>query len=83
MLVMARLRRPSPGTVLGGLALIVATSGVAVAAIPESDGVIHGCYSSASGQLRVIDTEEGDTCAVVPWKGQASFASTYWVTVFA
>jgi hypothetical protein len=58
-------RRPAPGTVLGGLALIVATSGVAVAAIPSSSGVITGCYnagSNPSGQLRLIDVEGGAKC---------------------
>ena len=59
------LRRPAPGTVLGGLALIVATSGVAMAAIPSSDGVITGCYNAGSrpsGQLRLIDAEAGTEC---------------------
>jgi hypothetical protein len=39
--------------------------GVSVAAIPGTDGVIHGCYGSFggfSGQLRVIDTQAGARC---------------------
>lgn len=48
-------------TVLGGLALIMATGGVAVGAgtIPGSDGEIDGCYA-ASGNLRVV--ADGEAC---------------------
>jgi hypothetical protein len=58
------LRRP--GTALGFIALVVAASGAAYAAIPSADGVIHGCYnatSNPSGALRVIDAEAGAKCA--------------------
>lgn len=30
--------------------------GVAVATIPDNAGVIHGCYKTADGKLRVIDS---------------------------
>jgi hypothetical protein len=46
---------------LGALAAV----GVSLAAIPGSDGVIHGCYSTVggfSGQLRVIDPQAGAKC---------------------
>ena len=59
------LKRPSPGTALSLVALVVAASGAAYAAIPSADGVIHGCYnasSNPSGQLRVIDAEAGAKC---------------------
>src|SRR5215213_9335262 len=59
------LRRPSPGTALGMIALVVAASGAAYAAIPSADGVIHSCYnasSNPSGSLRVIDAEAGAKC---------------------
>jgi hypothetical protein len=36
------------------IALVVAVSGVAAAAIPGSNGVIHGCYQKKGGSLRVI-----------------------------
>jgi hypothetical protein len=37
--------------------LVAATVGVvAYAAIPDSGGVIHGCYKNTTGQLRVIDS---------------------------
>ena len=45
---------------------MVALSGAAYAAVPSSDGVIHGCYnasSNPSGQLRVVDAEAGSKCA--------------------
>lgn len=61
MLPNIRLRRPSTGTFLGGLALLVATSGVAVAAIPGGDGAVTACVSSG-GVIKVIDAEQGQTC---------------------
>jgi len=51
--------RPSLGLVLGGLALTVATGGLAVAAMPDEDGVIHACVS-ADGAIRVIDPSSSD-----------------------
>lgn len=56
-----RSRRPSPGTVIALLALVIATGGVTYAAIPDSGGAIHSCYTS-SGALRVIDKETGGVC---------------------
>src|SRR5215211_6078546 len=70
---MARIRRPSPGTVLGGLALIVATSGVAAAAIPGSDGTVTACISK-DGAVKVIDPAAGKTCTGT--QTTVSFAST-------
>lgn len=48
-------------------AAILVVSGVAYAAIPGGSGVINGCYKGddnggGKGQLRVIDTENGETC---------------------
>jgi hypothetical protein len=37
---------------VGGLA----AGGIAWAAIPDSNGVIHGCYAKTNGTLRVIDS---------------------------
>src|SRR3954470_23024674 len=42
-----------------GAALV---AGVTYAAIPDSAGVIHGCYLNAQGHLRVIDTGKGEHC---------------------
>jgi len=52
------------GVVLGA---ILASAGIAVASIPDSNGVIHGCYLTSGnpnvrGALRVIDTDAGQTC---------------------
>ena len=41
------------GLVLG---VGVAVGGIAYASIPDSNGVIHGCYVKTSGKLRVIDS---------------------------
>jgi hypothetical protein len=32
------------------------------AAIPDAQGVIHGCMAKRTGALRIIDTEQGATC---------------------
>ena len=50
---------------LTAAALIVgaAAAGVAWASIPDSNGVIHGCYKQNDGKLRVIDPGGGDACA--------------------
>jgi hypothetical protein len=49
--------------VLGLVAGVFLAGGVAAyAAIPDSGGVIHGCYQKNVGNLRVIDTGDGDKC---------------------
>jgi hypothetical protein len=40
----------------------VAVGGIAYASIPDSDGLIHGCYNKTNGALRVIDTS-GKGCS--------------------
>jgi hypothetical protein len=40
----------------------LAAGGIAYASIPDSNGVINGCYQKGSGQLRVIDTGAGGAC---------------------
>jgi hypothetical protein len=42
--------------------VLAATGGIAYASIPDSSGVIHGCYKTTGGGLRVIDTDRGATC---------------------
>src|SRR5215831_3019658 len=42
--------------------LLAAVAAVGYAAIPDADGVIHGCSSKGRGVLRIIDTEQGETC---------------------
>ena len=39
-----------------------AFAGIAYAAIPDSNGVIQGCYKTVGGDLRVIDAGAGGAC---------------------
>ena len=45
------------GVVLAVVAVALAAGGVAYASIPDSSGVIHGCYITGTGQLRVYDSQ--------------------------
>jgi hypothetical protein len=56
------VRRLSPGTILGLLALVVAMSGISIAKIPGDGGKISGCYKKKSGKLRVINADKGKHC---------------------
>jgi Collagen triple helix repeat (20 copies) len=52
-----RLLRSRPALIAIGLAAVVALgAGIAFAAIPGTDGVIHGCYKAQNGQLRLVDS---------------------------
>ncbi len=58
------MRRTGLVAVLAALVgLALGALGVAAASIPDSSGVIHGCYKPADGKLRVIDTDAGQACA--------------------
>jgi hypothetical protein len=52
------------GPVIGLLAVagLLLTGGIVWATIPDSGGVIHGCYQTSNGNLRVIDTDAGGQC---------------------
>jgi hypothetical protein len=50
-----RKHLPSPATAIAIGALVVALGGAAFAAIPDSNGTIHGCYQKNNGNLRVVD----------------------------
>ena len=56
------------------LALILATTGFAAAAIPSAGGAIHGCYQKRTGLLRVIGA--GKRCSKgekpISWNQQAA-----------
>jgi hypothetical protein len=41
---------------IAAAASLALVGGIAYATIPDSAGVIHGCYRTQSGQLRVIDS---------------------------
>ena len=51
------------GLALACVAVTLAAGGIAYASIPDASGVIHGCYKTNQGTLRVIDTDQGQTCA--------------------
>jgi hypothetical protein len=42
--------------------ILIAAAVAATAAIPDANGVIHGCRNTKTGALRVIDTDKGQTC---------------------
>ena len=52
-------RHYARGPALAALTVAAVLGGAAYAAIPDANGVIHGCYDKQSGKLRVIDSEEG------------------------
>jgi hypothetical protein len=66
------MKRLLIATTVAGVTL---AAGVAYASIPDSNGVIHGCYNTNPargplGALRVVDTGQGQTCAT----GESSVA---------
>ena len=38
------------------IGILIGVGGLAVAAIPDSSGVIHGCYQKGAGNLRVVNS---------------------------
>jgi hypothetical protein len=50
------------------IAVLVIAAGVAYGMIPDASGVIHSCYTTSNGALRVIDTDAGGACK----KGETS-----------
>lgn len=58
--------RSGPGRrrLIGVVACVVlfAVAGIAYAAIPGTDGIIHGCYQKTNGALRVIDPAARQAC---------------------
>src|SRR4051794_34039839 len=45
--------------------VIVGGTGIAYAAIPDQDGVIHGCVGNLTGTLRIIDPSTGASCSAL------------------
>jgi hypothetical protein len=54
------LRSRMFAALIGATVVAVIGGGIGWAAIPDSSGVIHGCYAKSNGALRAIDT--GQTC---------------------
>jgi hypothetical protein len=59
---LGKVPRPSLAMVVALLALLVAASGAAVAAIPGADGIITACRDNKTGTLRVINAQGGQRC---------------------
>jgi Collagen triple helix repeat (20 copies) len=59
-------------------ALALVGAGIAYAAIPDSSGVIHGCYSTKNGALRVIDSAAkcGNGEVALNWNQQGRKGAT-------
>ena len=47
---------------LSPIVIGLAAGGIAYASIPETNGVVHGCYKTLGGALRVIDTGKKQAC---------------------
>lgn len=65
-----RIGRTGKAVLLLGVGLAGGAAAVAVAAIPDSNGAIHACYSVTNGEpvtstanLRIIDPGAGQTCS--------------------
>lgn len=62
-----------PGALVGA-GMLLASIGLAAAAIPDAGGTYHGCYDTTSGALRVIDRDAGHVCGanerLISWNKQ-------------
>lgn len=79
-------RNTTIGLALAAVLALSAAIGVASGAIPASDGTITACYSKTNGDLRVIDSEAGQTCKAseneLSWKQGTSAPTVRVATVF-
>lgn len=60
-----KILRTRRGVLIATAAIVVVlaiAAGVAYATIPDGSGVIHGCFTTSNGALRVVDTDAGGTC---------------------
>lgn len=51
--------RRAAGVGAAGILLLGLTAAMASASVPAADGIIYGCYTTGTGQLRVIDSDVG------------------------
>ena len=56
---MRALLRKHVGTFVAVSVTALVVGGIAVASIPDSNSVVHACYATKGGALRVIDTGKG------------------------
>jgi hypothetical protein len=58
-----RFTRRSIATALAATVVMLAAGGVAIASIPDAGtGIFHGCYSSSTGALRLINPSAREVC---------------------
>lgn len=61
--------------IIGAAAVVVTSLTMASASVPDSSDVIHACYTTSSGALRVIDTDNGGNCygyeTAISWPSKA------------
>jgi hypothetical protein len=60
---------------LGSAGALLLTAGIAYATIPDSNGVIHGCFGKSGGDVRVIDntvTNCSKTESALTWNIQGA-----------
>jgi hypothetical protein len=53
------MSKPKLTALVAGVVAAVAAGSAAFAAIPDGNGVIHGCYLKSGGTLRVVDSTTG------------------------
>lgn len=57
-----------------GIGAAIVGGSVAYASVPDPTGAIHGCYSTITGHLRIIDTATTPNCLItekaLPWSQQ-------------
>jgi hypothetical protein len=75
--------------VAGAAVALVAVGGVAFAVIPDANtNVIHSCYATSTGALRVIDPSKGQSCGSgetalnwngrgINWRGNWNVSTSY------
>jgi type VI protein secretion system component Hcp len=74
MTLRKQLQRRSMRVAMLAAALLAVAGGLAYATIPDSGGVIHACYLTKLGTLRVIDPSAGQQCTsletAIDWNKQ-------------
>jgi hypothetical protein len=63
------IRSGTAAALAGGVIAAAAAATLALASIPDADGVIHGCYKNKTGSLRVVDSGAGAAAARPRWIG--------------
>ncbi|MGO9877732.1 MAG: hypothetical protein ACLPSM_00025 [Acidimicrobiales bacterium] len=84
-----RFTRRSIATALAATVVMLAAGGVAIASIPDAGtGIFHGCYSTSTGALRLINPSAHEACKAgehavswnetgITWEGTWSPTTAY------